>query len=74
VNDHRAFVEGKGVLAERRARRLADELREIVAERLHRRALDLCGGPAYERLRDDVLGRRLDPWSAADEIVGPVGA
>ena len=72
VGEHRAFLEAKGLLAERRARRVADELGEIVARRLERRAFELCAGPAYERLHEAVVDRRLDPWSAAEEIVGTV--
>jgi len=67
---HRAFLEAGGLLAERRARRLADELREIVAGRLEQRARSACAGPDYDRLYQSMLDRALDPWAAADEIVG----
>ena len=37
----------------RAAERLARELRDIVAERLHERALALCSGDDYDRLHDE---------------------
>jgi LAO/AO transport system kinase len=70
IGSHRAFLQERGLLDERRARRIRDELREIVARRLEARAMELCAGPEYDRLYDAVLSRKLDPWSAADEIAG----
>jgi LAO/AO transport system kinase len=74
VLDHRAYADASGVLQERRAHRTAEELREIVAARLDRRARELCGGEAYAELERAVLERRLDPWAAADELLTDVGA
>ena len=69
---HRAFLEEGGDLVARRARRLADELREIVVRRLEQRALAACAGPDYDQLHQAVLDRDLDPWTAADRIVEAV--
>ena len=74
VCDHRTQAEKSGLLDDRRERRLRDELRAIVLSRLDLRARELCGGERYEELEADVLGRRLDPWSAADELLRGVGA
>jgi GTPase len=74
VEDHRAFAEKSGLLDRRRDQRLREELREIVVQRLDRRARELCAGDEYERLTADVLGRRLDPWSAADRMLEGIGA
>ena len=71
---HRAHVEGNGELARRRERRLREELREIVATRLGVRARELCTGERYEALTEQVVDRRLDPWSAADAMLESVGA
>ena len=74
VGEHRRYLEDKGLLAERRARRITDELREIVAHRLEERAYETCSGPEFDRLRDAVLDRSLDPHSAAEQILdGPAG-
>jgi LAO/AO transport system kinase len=74
VLDHRAYAEKSGVLEQRRERRLREELRSIVVSRLDARARELSGGAGYDRLEADVLGRRLDPWSAADELLRGIGA
>ncbi|HET7653561.1 MAG TPA: methylmalonyl Co-A mutase-associated GTPase MeaB [Acidimicrobiales bacterium] len=74
ITEHRAHLESTGELARRRERRLEDELREIVVRRLEARARELCAGERYEQLQADLLARRTDPWAAADEIVGGLGA
>ena len=72
VGEHRVALERSGALAERRARRVIAELREIVTRRIEARVLDACGDD-IGRLRDDVLARRIDPWSAADQVIDAVG-
>ena len=47
---------------------------EIVTTRLEARARQLCIGDTYERLEGDVLARRIDPWAAADVMLGELGA
>ncbi len=74
ITAHRAFAESSGLLKERRERRLREELVEIVATRLEVKARSLCAGDTYERLQADVLARRLDPWGAADVMLGELGA
>ena len=55
--------------ADRRARRLSEELREIVVRRLEQQASGVCQGPGFDALLADVVDRRLDPYSAAEQIV-----
>ena len=74
VGRHRAFAEESGLLAERRQFRLREEMREIVAARLRERARQVCTGERWDELTDEVLGRRVDPWTAADEMLAPVDA
>jgi LAO/AO transport system kinase len=62
---HRELLESTGELAGRRARRIDEELREIVVRRLEQRASALD----FDALRDDVLERKLDPYAAADKIL-----
>ncbi len=73
VVEHRAFIEASGELARRRAFRLRDELREIVAQRLERRARQITTGEQWEALQEQVLARKLDPWGAADEMLRGIG-
>lgn len=70
VGRHREFITANGELARRRGFRLRVELREIVARRLEQRARDICTGERWDALADEVAGRGIDPWSAADEMLG----
>jgi LAO/AO transport system kinase len=72
VLDHRAHLEATGELARRRERRLVEELRSIVARRLEERARQLLGEEGLEQLQGDVVGRTLDPWAAADQVLAAV--
>lgn len=71
---HRSFAESSGQLAERRRFRSSEELREIVANRLRERARQLCTGDRWDEVTAEVIDHRLDPWSAADEMLAPVEA
>jgi LAO/AO transport system kinase len=68
VEKHRAYQEEKGLLESRRKRRIARELKEIVAERYRQRVEDETA-PLLEELVNEVAGRRLDPYSAADRLI-----
>jgi LAO/AO transport system kinase len=70
VVDHRAHLEATGGLAKRRADRLVDELRRIVAHTLEERAWQRTTGPAFDALVAEVDARRLDPYAAADRVIG----
>jgi len=72
VLDHGAHLEATGELARRRERRLVEELRSIVARRLEERARQLLGEEGLEQLQGDVVGRTLDPWAAADQVLAAV--
>jgi LAO/AO transport system kinase len=69
---HREHAASTGVLERRRRFRLGEELREIVARRLEQRAREVCTGERWDALTDEVLAGDLDPWSAADEMLGSV--
>ncbi|MET0661779.1 MAG: methylmalonyl Co-A mutase-associated GTPase MeaB [Ilumatobacteraceae bacterium] len=71
---HRAHAESSGQLAGRRSFRLREELREIVAQRLGRRAREICSGDRWDQLADEVVARSTDPWTAADEMLAAVDA
>jgi LAO/AO transport system kinase len=74
VLEHREHATATGVLERRRAFRLREELREIVARRLERRARELTTGARWDALQASVIARTTDPWSAADELLAHVGA
>ena len=69
VAAHRAHLEGSGGLAQRRSKRVLDELRTIVARTLEHRAYELTTTERFDELHRSVLARALDPYEAADEIL-----
>jgi LAO/AO transport system kinase len=70
VGAHRSHLESTGELDRRRGVRAREELTRIVAERLLLRARRASGGDRFEALLDDVGERRINPWTAADELLG----
>jgi len=70
IGEHRAHLEASGELVVRRAARLREELRAIVVARLQAKVEDQCRGDAFEALVRRVEARELDPYSAADELLG----
>jgi LAO/AO transport system kinase len=68
--EHREFVEAEGTLSERRRRNLLSEVLGIATMRM-RRALEASvkEDPEIQRLLDEVVARRLDPSSAATEVL-----
>jgi LAO/AO transport system kinase len=71
---HREFITTSGELDRRRAFRLREELREIVARRLEQKAREITTGEKWDDLQQQVLERRLDPWGAADAMLDGIGA
>ena len=69
VGKHRRYLEEGGQLEERRARRVNDELRQIIVHRLEQRAFESLGSDALDRLRHDLAARRVDPYAAAEQIL-----
>ena len=74
IADHKATLEKSGELAERRSKRLTDELAEIVARRLEQKALATVGESRFDSLRTEMAARRLDPHTAADQILANFGS
>ena len=74
VLQHREYAENSGLLEERRRFRSSEELREIVANRLRERAREVCTGDRWDEVTGEVTEQRLDPWSAADEMLASVDA
>lgn len=71
---HRSFAEESGLLKERRTFRMREELREIITQRLGRKARQICTGDRWDELTEEVVERTTDPWSAADEMLAAVDA
>jgi LAO/AO transport system kinase len=72
ITAHRQHAEQSGQLESRRAFRAREELREIVANRLHQRAREICTGDRWDALTDAVAAHESDPWTAADTMLDGV--
>jgi LAO/AO transport system kinase len=69
IGRHRADLERTDVLGRRRAERIRDELARLVAERVLERARHAATGDRFEERVAAVQDRRVDPWTAADELL-----
>ncbi len=70
IRAHRHHLESTGALVRRRGKRAREELTRIVAERLLARARHASSGDRFDELLRAVENRGVDPWSAADELLG----
>jgi LAO/AO transport system kinase len=68
IEKHRAYQEERGLLHERRRRRIERELKEIVAER-YRARIDREAEGLLRDLTQKVAARELDPYAAADHLM-----
>jgi LAO/AO transport system kinase len=72
VGKHRDAATESGLLDRRRAARSREELAEVVARRLQQRARELCGEARWHQLTEAVIAGDVDPWAAADDLIGPI--
>jgi len=73
VGDHRRYLEGSGLLAERRAEHLAGEVFAVASARAKTHLEQAVADDAeLARLLDEVKSRRLDPLSAVEAIMEQV--
>jgi LAO/AO transport system kinase len=69
LDKHRAWMEERGVLAERRARRAAGEIENIAVTALHARIAAPHGDNRLGALAAKVAAGETDPYTAADELI-----
>ncbi|MDI3386039.1 methylmalonyl Co-A mutase-associated GTPase MeaB [Streptomyces sp. B-S-A8] len=69
LEKHRAWMEERGVLAERRRARAAHEVETIAVTALRERIADLHGDRRLSTLAERIVAGELDPYAAADELV-----
>ena len=70
IMDHRAHLVETDELADRRRRRASEEVTRLVAAELLERARSMTTSPRAAELADAVAAGELDPWTAADELLG----
>jgi LAO/AO transport system kinase len=70
LSDHREHILASGQLEVRRGRNLRNEVLAIATARMRRRLEEELGEDAeFQRLLEEVVQRRLDPASAATELL-----
>jgi LAO/AO transport system kinase len=70
LDEHRAYIEREGTLSERRRRNLRSEVVGICTHRLRRRLEEqLDADETFAGLLEEVVARRLDPATAATQIL-----
>ncbi|WP_060903719.1 methylmalonyl Co-A mutase-associated GTPase MeaB [Streptomyces europaeiscabiei] len=74
LEKHRAWMEERGVLAERRRARAAREVETIAVTALRERIGDLHGDRRLSALAERIVTGELDPYQAADELVAGLTA
>ncbi|MEV4873317.1 methylmalonyl Co-A mutase-associated GTPase MeaB [Streptomyces syringium] len=72
LEKHRAWMEERGVLAERRVARAAREVETIAVTALRERIGDLHGDRRLDALAERIVAGDLDPYAAADELVAGI--
>ncbi|MDK1474870.1 methylmalonyl Co-A mutase-associated GTPase MeaB [Streptomyces sp. 549] len=72
LEKHRAWMEERGVLAERRTRRAAREVETIAVTALRERIADLHGDRRLSALAERIVAGTTDPYAAADELIASV--
>jgi LAO/AO transport system kinase len=70
VESHRRAETESGELDRRRSARAGEELREIVVRQLELQARRRCGEARWAELTAAVAAGSVDPWTAAEEMVG----
>ena len=70
VARHRAYLESSGVLATRRAERLAQELRRVLLARSEARIAELAAGEEFATAVKALAAGENDPYEAADRLLG----
>jgi LAO/AO transport system kinase len=71
IRRHRDHLAASGELDRRRERRLVDELDQVLVHLLERDVRALAGGERYERVKAEMVARRVDPHQAARQILSP---
>jgi LAO/AO transport system kinase len=69
VAAHRRHLETSGELRQRRERRITDEVRALVLDRLVKRADDVCSGERFATLVRQVADGTSDPYTAATFLI-----
>jgi LAO/AO transport system kinase len=74
LDAHREWLDRSGERARRRRARAEAEIQAVALEQVRARLGDVRGAHGLPRLAERVLTGELDPYRAADELLGTLGA
>ncbi|MFD6067211.1 methylmalonyl Co-A mutase-associated GTPase MeaB [Amycolatopsis lurida] len=70
LDEHHDWLVRRDELPHRRAVRARDEVEAIALQRLRAEIVDLRSGDRLTELAERVVARKLDPFAAAEELIG----
>jgi LAO/AO transport system kinase len=70
VNEHREHLESTSELGERRRAHARAQFDRVLSVSSLARTLDIAAGRDYERLLSEFVEQQIDPYSAADALLG----
>ena len=69
IREHVEWSRASGEFDRRRSVRLDRELRRVVDALMSTRVERVASGSDWERARDEIASRRIDPWTAAEGLL-----
>ncbi|RSN44993.1 methylmalonyl Co-A mutase-associated GTPase MeaB [Amycolatopsis sp. WAC 04197] len=70
LDEHHDWLVRRDELPRRRAARARDEVEAIAVQRLRAEIVDLRSGDRLTEVAERVVARKLDPFAAAEELIG----
>jgi LAO/AO transport system kinase len=72
IGDHRAYLDGSGLLDKLRQERLEREFHQILVARLERKIVELHGSTGYAAVIESLTAGDVDPYVAADQLLAGI--
>jgi LAO/AO transport system kinase len=72
IADHRAYLDGSGLLDKLRRERLEREFHQILVARLERKIVELHGSSGFAAVIGSLIAGDVDPYVAADQLLAGI--
>ncbi|MEM9774441.1 MAG: hypothetical protein AAF902_07680, partial [Chloroflexota bacterium] len=69
ILEHKQHLENTGQILERNRQKYRAEIENILVERVLAQYLKSADNPALDQLLDDLVERKIDPYSVVDELL-----
>lgn len=73
AENHLKWLKDSGHLKEKGVERSRDELFQIIGEKIEKEIIDRVDGLVIDELSQKVANREMDPYTAANELLGKIG-